>query len=363
MEFSGLRVGLVPFSKSQMHPFDLRNFIYYARKRNVKYEIAEPGGKYDVVVLPPLADLSVWSRYPRGHTKLIFMCVDSYLAVSRLDVKEVFRGLGKYLAGEHRHLRLSYAGALRDMCRRADAVVCSTVEQRNDILQYCGNVHIILESHFKSVREVKTDYAVGSRVNLVWEGRPENLHGLETIRDVLRDLSRKYPIALHVITDLEYRKYMNRFGKISMVEQIQRIFGKDYRPYTVGGHGSLVYLYQWNPEMFSRIVTGCDMAVIPLDVQDSLMRGKPENKLLLFWRMGMPTIASSTPAYVRAMDKCGLQLHCKDNMEWREKLERLMADHDARRDAGTRGKQCADSVYGESQYMAQWDRLFQSVLH
>ena len=66
MEFSGLRVGLVPFNKSRMHPFDLRNFVYYARKRNVKYEIVEPRGKYDVVVLPPLADLSVWSRYPRG---------------------------------------------------------------------------------------------------------------------------------------------------------------------------------------------------------------------------------------------------------------------------------------------------------
>ena len=291
------------------------------------------------------------------------MCVDSYLAVSRFDVKEVFRGLGKYLAGEHRYLRVSYADALRDMCRRADAVVCSTVEQQCDILQHCSNVHIILESHFKAVREVKTDYAIGNRVNLVWEGRPENLHGLDLIKGVLRDLSKSYPIALHVITDLEHKKYMNRFWKTSTVAQIQRIFGKDYLPYTVGGHGSLAYLYQWNPEMFSRIVTRCDVAVIPLDARDSLMRGKPENKLLLFWRMGMPTVASSTPAYVRAMDKCGLQLHCKNNMEWKEKLERLIVDHDARRAAGMRGKQCADSVYGESQYMDQWDRLFQSVLH
>ncbi len=367
MDFSGLRIGLVPFSKSRVHPFDLRNFIYYARKRGIKFENAEPESEYDVVVLPPLADLSVWSRYPKGRAKLIFLCVDSYLAASRFDIKEAFRGIAKYIGGEHKHLRLSYAGALKDMCRRADAVVCSTLEQQKDILQYCSNVHIILESHFKVVREVKTDYAIGNRVNLVWEGRPENMHGLAQIKGALRDLRRQYPIALHVITDLVYKKYMNKIGTTSIVEEIQRIFGEDYHPYTVGGNNSLVYLYQWNLEMLSRIVTGCDIAVIPLDMRDSFtnltLPGKPENKLLLFWRMGMPTITSSTPAYARAMEKCGLQLHCKDGAEWQEKLEKLIVDGEARREAGTRGKQCADSIYGEAQYLDQWDRLFQSVLH
>lgn len=362
MNFSGLRIGFVPFSKSLVHPFDLRNFIYYARKRGIKFENAEPEGDYDVVVLPPLADLSVWSRYPRGRTKLIFMCVDSYLATARFDLKEAFRGVAKYVGGEHKHLRLSYAGALKDMCRRADAVVCSTLEQQHDILQYCNNVHIILESHCKVVREVKTDYAVGDRVNLVWEGRPENMHGLAQIKGVLCDLRKQYPIALHVITDLVYKKYMNKIGTISIVEEIQRIFGEDYHPYTVGGNDSLVYLYQWNLEMFSRIVTGCDVAVIPLDIQDSLRRGKPENKLLLFWRMGMPTIASSTPAYARAMEKCGLNLCCNDQKEWADKLEHLVRDCHARKEAGTRGKECAETVYSEDRYLEQWDALFQSVL-
>jgi len=362
LSFSGLRVGLVPLNRSRLHPFDLKNFVFYARKRDIQFEIAKPDAEYDVVVLSPLADISAWSRYPRGRTKLIFMCVDSYLGEAGFNIKSNFRGLAKYLSGEHKYLQLSYSGALRDMCRRADAVICSTLEQKNDILQCCDNVHVILESHFALVREVKTDYSIGNVVNIVWEGRPENVDGLAQIREVLRNLRKQHPITLHVLTDLAYNKYMNKIGETSIVKKIQRVFGEDYHANTVAGNDSLVYLYQWNPQMFSRVVTRCDIAVIPLDPGDYLMHGKPENKLLLFWRMGMPTIVSSTPAYTRAMNKCGLQLYCKDNAVWKEKLEGLIVDHDARRNAGISGKQCADGIYGESQYLDQWDHLFQSVL-
>jgi len=38
--------------------------------------------------------------------------------------------------------------------------------------------------------------------------------------------------------------------------------------------------------------------VIPAVLGEPMFAGKPENKLLLFWRMGMPVITSSTAAYV-----------------------------------------------------------------
>ena len=47
------------------------------------------------------------------------------------------------------------------------------------------------------------------------------------------------------------------------------------------------------------IATGCDLAVIPLPLDRPLERGKPESKLVSFWRMGMPVVTSSTPAYRR----------------------------------------------------------------
>lgn len=358
MNFSGLRIGFVPFNRSLTHPFDLRNFLYYANKRGVQFEIVEPGRQYDVIVLTPQVDLTVWSRHDRSKAKIIYMIVDSYLSVPRFDLKGALRGLAKYATREHQYLKTSYSGAVKDMCRRADAVVCTTLEQKTDILEYCRNVHVILECHFKVVRDIKTDYSLGSRVNLVWEGLPENMPGLAQLNDVLAQLRQKYPLSLHIITDLEHKQYMNKFVTKSTVREAKHLFGDVY----LFNNDSAVCLYQWNIEMFSRIVTNCDLAVIPLDPQSPLALGKPENKLVLFWRMGMPTVVTASPAYVRAMEKCGLDLYCGDSADWKEKLEKLIASTAARKTAGTLGKQCADSVYGEEVHLEQWDRLFQSVL-
>ena len=57
--------------------------------------------------------------------------------------------------------------------------------------------------------------------------------------------------------------------------------------------------------------------------------GKPENKLGLLWRMGMPVVTSATPAYTRAMNEAGQSLTCKDDAEWMSKLENLILDEQA----------------------------------
>ncbi|MFA6217305.1 MAG: hypothetical protein WDL87_06615 [Candidatus Omnitrophota bacterium] len=361
MDLSGFSIGYVPFRSPSLHPFDLRNFVYYARKRNIPFEIADPNKEYDIVVLTPQVDLSFWNRFPRRKTKLIYMLVDSYLAVSGFDLKGALRGFAKFCVGEHRSLRLNYADAIKDMCRRADAVMCSTLEQKHDIQEYCRNVHVILEFHQKIASRVKNDYAQPEKIKLVWEGRPENAAALAGIKDVLIQLKAKYPLSLYVITDLEYGRYMNRFKKVSMVKQLQRIFGSEYHANTVSGNDSLVYLYQWNKQDVSRLITGCDIAVIPLDTADPLMRGKPENKLLFFWRMGMPCVVSAIPTYTRIMEKIGMPLYCKNNQDWYEKLEKLILGADARKAAGLAGLKIAETEYSQEQYLLQWDRLFESV--
>lgn len=359
---NSLRVGFVPMSATLRHPFDLRNFLYYARKRHISFEIADPAQTYDIVVLAPRADLSVWNRYEKKSGKMIYLTVDSYLAIPKSDLKAKLRGMAKYFGKECRYPVLDYQKAMQEMCRKADAVVCTTDEQREDIQKYCANVQKILEFHFKLVRNVKTDYASRKLINLVWEGGADNLSGFREIRDVLLQLNKKHPLALHLLTDLEHKKFMNKFCKVSVAEAVGRIFGPAFRPHTGSGFESLVYLYQWNMEMLSRIVTGCDIAVIPIDIKNPLTSGKPENKLLLFWRMGMPAVVSATPAYKRAMETAGLKDYCRTPQQWYEKLEKMITDVKARQMAGELGKKTADTIYSEETYLRQWDELFRSVL-
>lgn len=341
-----LRIGYVPYSRSLERPGDRRRFVHYARRRNLKFEIADPSELYDVVVLSERADISVWSRYTKG--RLVYDLIDSYLAIPRSDVKGRLRGLAKYVSGQSRHLQTDHWKAIEAMCSRADAVICTTEEQRRDIEPLCSNVHIILDAHSMVARGAKADYAASQPFRLVWEGVPQTLGSLAVIRPVLARLSRKYPLELHLVTDLEYHRYLGRYGKSETLSAARRIFPE-------------VRLHAWNENDCANIICSCDLGVIPLMLDDPFNAGKPENKLLLMWRLGMPTIVSATPAYARAMSSAGLDMACTSAAEWETTLERYMADEVVRRQAGEAGRRYAESNFGDDRLLAAWDAMFASL--
>ena len=346
MDLKQLRIGYVPLSHNLDKPGDRRRFVYYAKSHNLPFEIATPDEKYDVVVVSQSADLSIWSEYDKG--KIVYDFIDSYLAVPRSSVKGRLRGLAKYLSGQSRHPRLNHWKALESMCARADAVVCTTREQAGDISSFCSNVHLILDVHSSVARTFKTDYRAGEVFNLVWEGIADNVYAFDRLRCVFTRLQTRHKIALHLITDLEFRRYLGLYGKTSTADMARGLCER-------------VYLYEWNEQMCSNIICASDLAVIPIDLADPLVRGKPENKLVLFWRMGMPAVTSATPAYERAMTKAGLSMTCRNEDEWLATLEKYIGDETARRAAGMAGRCLAESNYGEEIILRQWDKLFDSL--
>ncbi len=341
-----LRIGYVPITPTLDTPGDRRRFAYYARKRNLRFEIADPAKDYDVVILSARADISVWSQYRQG--KLVYDLIDSYLAIPRTNIKGCLRGLAKFVSRQSRYLQLNHWKAIEGMCRRADAVICSTIEQQRDMSPFCPNVHIILDVHSHVSTTIKRNFSANRPFRLVWEGLPQTLGSLELLRPVLDDLRRRYPVELHLVTDLEYFRYLGRYGKSSTLEAARRILPD-------------VRLHEWKEDNCADIICSCDLAVIPLALTDPFAAGKPENKLLLFWRMGMPVVASATPSYTRAMQGAGLDLTCRDKEQWLSTLERLLADETARRDAGCSGKTYADREFGEDRLLAHWDAVFTSL--
>jgi len=342
----------VPFEPTFAHPGDRRRFCFYAKQRGLDFEIADPRRDYDVVVVSPGGDISVWQRY-RGSAKIIYQQIDSYLAAGNSDWKAVFRGAAKFAVRQNRHLLLDYVKGIQRMCSRADAVICTTAEQQDDIRPYCSNVHVILDFHSTVTARVKQDYAAGDVFNFVWEGLPGNLAYFSQIRGVLDEIKRRRRIALHLVTDLEYGEYLHgKVGKRHATDLARRTFG------SLDG----VYLYAWNEQTAAAVMTACDLALIPMDLEHPLIRGKPENKLLLFWRMAMPAIVSATPAYARAMCDSGLHMACSTPQEWTAMLDRFMSDEEARRTAGWRGKQFAEQYYNVEKMLSQWDEVFASVL-
>lgn len=348
MNFKHLRIGYVPYSYNLNSPSDKRRFCYYAKKRNIQFEIANPSETYDLIFVGERGDISVWSRYNKGNAKIIYSLEDAYLSYP-VNAKGMLRGLAKFITRDSHYLQLDYWKAIQKMCQHADAVICSTEEQKQIILKFCQNVHIILDIHNYLIHNVKSNYKCGGVFNFVWEGMPDNAQFLHEISDILKYINSKNKIALHVLTDLEYGKYMRKYWKQQTKDIMRNIFDN-------------VYLYEWNEQLFSTIVTACDMALIPLPLDDPFISGKPENKLILFWRLGMPTIVSATPVYKRVVEQCGLPMACQSEKDWKETIEKYIKDESARQDAGTRGKAFTESYYSEEQLLARWDDLFLSIL-
>lgn len=345
-----LRVGYVPYSPLLDRPGDRRRFCYYANRKNLSFEIAQPSKSYDVVVLSEAADITEWSRYPRDRGKIIFDFVDSYLSIPRSNAKGRLRGLAKFVSGQHRRLRLNHWTALEDMCRRADATICTTEEQRQRILPFCSNVHIILDSHGEVAGPPKRDYSLQDTVHLVWEGLGVNARHLLEIKPALQSLSKKRPFHLHVITQLEYGQFLGgRFGKRTVLDDLREL-----APYT--------FFYRWNARTFPSIVTSCDLALIPIPLHDPLLAGKPENRLMLFWRMGMPALVSATPAHIRVMNDCGLSMALTGPEQWLEALEYYTSHEGARRHSAQVGLAFAEKNQSSQKILERWDNVFCSVL-
>jgi len=342
-----LRIGYVPLTTSMLGPGDRRRFLSYAHERGLKFEIAKPNERYDLVVLSELADISVWCDY--SHGKIVYDLTDSYLAIPRSDLKQWLRGPVWYLFGRYRRLQLDHWKAIRAMCDRADATVCTTEEQRREIQQNCTNAHIILDVHEFVVGPCKNDYRSGTPFKLVWEGLPSNLSQLRQLRNVLKEVNKLHPLVLNVITDLYSPRFLGRFGSVNSLELVSEYFDE-------------VRLYPWNQATWLQVVHESDLAIIPINLEDPFVTGKPENKLILFWRMGIPVMTTTTPAYQRAMHGANIEdFTCRDEAEWVQKLIHTIRDEPSRRDSGMSGRIYAETHYGKESIIARWDAMFASI--
>lgn len=343
-----MKIGYAPYSADLRQPADRRRFPFYAARRGIEFELADPREAYDVVVVTPRADLGAWSRYRPGRSKMVFDLVDSYLDIPRTDPKALLRGPAKFLTGEARHPFFSYRRMLERMLERADAATCATPEQVTAVSPLCPNGHAILDFQSGLVRCIKEDYRVGAQVQLVWEGLGENVRWFSEIAYALREVANSRPLVLHLVTAIEYRQFAQRFGRRTTHRLAGRLFDD-------------VRVYQWSEEMVSVIATACDIAVIPLPSDRPLESGKSENKLIGFWRMGMPTITSATPAYARTMRAAGQDLACSSQDEWVDALSRLIGDESLREECGRGGRAFAEEHHGEERLLEAWDRVLASL--
>lgn len=343
-------VGYGPYSSDFEVPGDRRRFVNYARAKGIQFEIADIEKDYDVVYITMNADLPAWiarKKKQKDKLVLIFELIDSYL-VENERINSRLRGFVRYINGSFSKPVFNFKKTLKEICRLSDGVVCSTEEQKSIITTLNPNVHISPDIFENDISNIKTDYREDGKLKLVWEGQPYTLKNLLIIKDVLNEISEK--IELHIVTDRYYFRYNKKYIREKTLDILNPLRCE-------------IVFHEWKKETFSKIITSCDLALIPIGLKNPFQRGKPENKLILFWQMGLPVIATSTPAYSRVMNKSDVNMHCKnDDTQWKElimnfsKLSKLEKEVLAKKSLDF-----AIENYQAKVLYKKWDKLFASV--
>ena len=337
------RIGYTPYSVDLDEPGDRRRFLFYAKYKGIKYEIADTSKYYDIVYINVLADLPSWIMYKRDkgkECKLIFELIDSYF-VKDFSWVDIFRNVNFSFKKKS---YLNFKSCLSEMCKIADYVVCSTIEQYDYIRKFNKNVHIILdifEDDINIQNNIKK-YQDG-KIHIAWEGQPYTLINVSSIKNALNTLADK--VILHVITDPYFYKFSKKYIKIKTKNILSEINNE-------------IIFHEWKKKTFVEDIQRCHMAIIPIDLSDNFNAGKPENKLILLWKIGIPVITSATPAYVRAMQAENLDMYCYTEKEGVDKI--LLYGNQNQKKI----ESCIHRIsnqYSLDKAIYKWDNLFGSI--
>tara|TARA_B100001175_G_C19489088_1_gene631555 strand:+ start:608 stop:1663 length:1056 start_codon:yes stop_codon:yes gene_type:complete len=346
---NNLRIGYWPNSRSLDAPGDRRRLIFYLENKGLDYEIYNPSRRYDLVYLSQAADITQIKKIKKTGAKIFYDNIDSYSSEGP-TFQSFLRGTIRYFMGQNQYPIFNYPNYLNNIALpNVDAVVCASEEQLNIAKTFSSNVFCIPDHTFRENISFKTDYLSKKIINIGWEGLGSNVYQLNILKDVLKEYSKTHEFNLHVITDKFSYKYMNRFLKIDIEKSLKKI-------------SKSIIFHEWKESSYSSILTSCDFAIIPIDLNSKMASGKPENKLINMWKMGIPVIASRTSSYKRVMSDCNLDLLCKTKIEWVDKLRMLSDNSDLRKIVAKKAYNYAMQNYSQDAVIGKWDKMFNIFL-
>jgi len=303
-----------PMSKNLQAPGDRRRFSNYFNKSKNNKIVINNFEEYRNVFLCQSADITMWKN--SKFSNICYDLTDSYLHIPKTEIKGWLRGLAKFVTRQHKKLELNYWRSVQSMCKRSNLVICSTDDQRRKILRYNKNVQVILDKKDDHITSLKKNYDLNSKYfEIVWEGLPQNAKLIKYVKKALINLKKNHNIRLNIITDKKYYLILNKFFLRDTKKEILDIF-KDTNV--------KIRFLEWKYKDYYKKIINCDLALIPVNLRDRFLSGKPQNKLLLFWRLGIPTITSGTVEYKKIMKNVGLEDYAVTNDEWFKKLDNLI---------------------------------------
>jgi hypothetical protein len=347
-----LKIGYWPLSSDLKSPGDRRRLFFWAKTRGHTI-ITDLSKNIDVFVASENSDFNS-SHFAKKNIPIVFDLVDAYLS-PRNSLDDFARGLAKKSAGQISGGVKPFSHHVKDFCLRSNAVICSSPEQEALIKPYNTNTHVILDSHEEIPfidANLQTKMSSGE-THILWEGQPATIRGVRGISPVLSQLSKRYNLHIDFVTDEKYYQFLNKYLEKSTLDLLR----KDLKEIS---HN--VSIVDWSINNLVGAAQESNIAIIPIDLNVPMQSLKPENRLLIMWRLGLPCLTSPSAAYTRVAQLAGVNVVCSGPKAWLENFEQLLMDRSFANEEILRGQNYLRENHTRTILLNKWDLAFESVL-
>jgi hypothetical protein len=348
-----MKIGYWPLSQSLSSPGDRRRLVFWAQSRGHQI-ITDLNQKVDVIVASEKSDFNS-GYFARRKVPVIFDLIDGYLSPlnSRDDLA---RGFAKRLSGHISGGIKPFSKHVKDFCLAADGVICSSTEQEQLIKRYSSNTHVILDSHeeLPFIAADRLRFTTGGNFQVLWEGQPATIRGVRQISSVLSKMNETYRLNYSFVTDQQYFQFLGSYLERSTLTLLKKDLGRIKDD---------INLIQWTLGNLVSTARQSAIAMIPIDLSVPIQRLKPENRLLIMWRLGLPCLTSPSPAYIRVAKKAGVNGICEDLEAWQSNFHRLLNSPSFAFEEIERGQNYLHENHTKAILLEKWDRAMESVLN
>lgn len=345
-----LRIGYQPLSSDLSQPGDRRRVVFWANHRGheIVTDLTQPT---DVILLSEKADLNAFPKKVAG-TPIIFDLVDAYLTPEN-GTKDWFRGVSKVLTGQISGPPKRFTKFVEDLCSQSSAVICSSPEQQETIKPFSNNVHVILDSHDELPMVPFSMHNKKPTQRILWEGMPATIRGVAQIGEAISSIGKQKKIELGFVTDEKYFLLLNKYIQRDTTSLLSSILK------SASGFSTVI---SWSIKNLVEQAMLSDVAIIPIDLSKPIQYLKPENRLLIMWRLGLPCLTSPSPAYLRVAKKAKVNSICDSSVEWQSKIAEIIENRDCAEENATLGQAYLKEFHNTELLLERWDRAFESVL-
>lgn len=347
-----IKIGYWPLSESLLAAGDRRRLVFWANARGHEI-VRDLNQKVDVIVASENSDFNA-TYFMNESIPVIFDLVDAYLSPLN-PCDDLARGFAKHISGQISGEVKAFSHHIRDFCRISSAVICSSPEQRELILSFNINSHVVLDSHeeIPFVDSLRYQQMPNESQGILWEGQPATIRGVKSIYPILLSLSKSRDLTFNFVTDENYYQLLNKYLKRNTAKLLKRDLPQI---------ANRISVTPWSPSGLIKSAEKSSVAMIPIDLEVPMQRLKPENRLLIMWRLGLPCLTSPSPAYVRVSQNAGVSAICSTPEEWFENFTRLLNDPKFAHKEVAAGQMYLRENHNRDLLLSKWDAVFESVL-